>query len=68
MAVIILAVCSAGAFATHAVGKYFDERHSSGEQTEAIIESFEDCVNSGEGAIIDNPMRCVDSSGNIFLE
>lgn len=63
MAVIILAVCSAGAFATRAVGQYFDNKYQ-----ENKIESFDDCVLSGEGAIIDNPMRCVDSSGNLFLK
>lgn len=61
VSVIILVVCSAGAFATHAVGKYFDDRGNE-------INSFEECANAGFTVIQTYPLSCVDSLGNNFTQ
>ncbi len=62
VAVIVLAICSAGAFATYNVGKYFDNKHQQNE-----INSFEDCLNAGNSAITGNPLRCISSNGTVYL-
>ena len=64
VAVIVLAICSAGAFATYNVGKYFDNKH---QQSGIGINSFEDCVNAGNSAITGNPLRCISSNGTVYL-
>lgn len=61
MAVIILAVCSAGAFASYSVGKYFDDRRND-------IKDFDDCVMAGNSAVAGNPIRCIDEDGNVFFK
>lgn len=64
MAVIILAVCSAGAFASYSVGKYFDELN--GSQNDDF--GFDDCVASGYSIIEIYPRICVDENGNTYTE
>jgi predicted secreted protein len=62
MAVIILAICSVGAFSLSSVGKYFDNKSHEPKE----INSFEECANSGFTVINSNPPQCTDSSGKIF--
>ncbi|MEK6894786.1 MAG: hypothetical protein AABX10_04960 [Nanoarchaeota archaeon] len=63
VAVIILMTCSVGAFATHAVGEYFDNRNHENE-----INSFEECANSGFVVIQTYPLSCIDSLGTTFYQ
>lgn len=62
MFVIVLVVCSAGAFSLSFAGKYFDERY------DKRIEGFDDCVASGYSVIRVYPRICVDSHGNTYTE
>lgn len=61
---IVLAICSAGAFATYHIGKYFDDKALEEEK----IESFEDCIVAGNSAMGSNPIRCIDGDGNVFAK
>lgn len=62
--IVVLVICSAGAFATYNIGKYFDEKI---KNNETKINNFDDCVNSGNAVIGADPIRCIDTQGNIYL-
>lgn len=64
VAVVILAICSAGAFATYSVGKYFDDQRLANEQK---VNSFEECANKGYTVMETHPEQCVDNNGNVFF-
>ena len=63
MAIVILVVCSAGAFATHAVGKYFDDKHNEPKE----VHNFDECVSAGYLLIGTYPEKCIDNLGNEFI-
>lgn len=62
VALVVLAICSAGAFAAYNVGKYFDEKIIKKE-----VNSFDECIRAGNSAIADNPIRCISSNGTVYF-
>lgn len=54
---IILVVCSAGAFACYEAGKYFDKENN-----------LEDCVDSGNPERVNNSIRCIGLSRVVFVQ
>jgi hypothetical protein len=62
--IIVLAICSAGAFATYHLGKYYDDKIAQEEK----IENFEDCVKAGDSAVSSSPLRCIDRTRNVFVK
>lgn len=67
VAVVVLVISSAGAFALYNVGKYFDERNND-DVNDEITGNFDSCVNSLNASIEYDPLRCVDSTGRVFVK
>jgi len=64
LAVIMLAISSAGALASYNIAKYFEEKNDNN----GSIEDFEEGIASRNVSIEFDPVRCIDSNGTVFLQ